>query len=293
MIVTTCQRWRNARGSYRPAGEPIRTASFEVAEIATDREARVFVERHHYSGCYPAALRRYGLWRQRELVGVAVLSQPPSQAAMNVCLPFVDEGRAELGRFVLLDDVPANGESWFLARCFELARRDGFVAIVSHADPEPRRSADDAIVFPGHIGTIYQATNATYVGRSPRRTRRMFADGTVFSDAAWSKLRARKRGWRYATEFLLKHGAAAPTTDLMSETDWRAWVRAAVDATTTPFRHGGNHRYLWALDRRLRRYLPASQKYPKFEEARAVAVAGALARGHKLSDVVANMVCRK
>ncbi|HEX4334645.1 MAG TPA: hypothetical protein VH062_01960 [Polyangiaceae bacterium] len=266
MIASVCQRWRDRAGSYRPAGEPIRTSAYDVAEITTDREARAFVERHHYSGSYPAALRRFGLYRGAELVGVAVLSQPASQAALDAALPFADDGRAELGRFVLLDEVPANGESWFLARCFELARREGFVAIVAHSDPEPRRAAG-AVVFVGHIGTIYQATNATYVGRTARRTRRMFADGTVLSDAALSKLRSRRKGWRYATELLMAHGAPPPARELMPGADWRAWVREAVDATTTAFRHGGNHRYVWALDRRLRRALPASMAYPKWESA--------------------------
>jgi hypothetical protein len=32
----------------------------------------------------------------------------------------------ELGRLVLLDDVPANGESWFIARAFELLRARGY-----------------------------------------------------------------------------------------------------------------------------------------------------------------------
>ena len=274
MIADSCQRWRDHRDAYRPAGEPIRTAVYEVAEMASDREARAFVERHHYSGSFPAALRRYGLFRRDELVGVAVLSQPASQAALEACLPFAREGRAELGRFVLLDDVPANGESWFLARCFELARRDGFAAIVAHSDPEPRR-AGDAVVFAGHIGTIYQATNAVYVGRAPRRTRRMFADGSVLSDAALSKLRSRKRGWRYATELLVEHGAEPPASDLMPDTDWRVWVRNAVDATTTAFRHSGNHRYVWALDRALRPRLPRAWvtapalAYPKWERAAA------------------------
>jgi hypothetical protein len=29
---------------------------------------------------------------------------------------------ATLGRIVLLDEVPGNGETWFVARCFELLR---------------------------------------------------------------------------------------------------------------------------------------------------------------------------
>lgn len=260
MIATVCQRWRSRRDSYRPAGEPIRTASYEVAEIMTDTEARAFVEAHHYEGSYPAARFRVGLYRRGELVGVAVLSQPPSQAALEAALPFPGENRAELGRFVLLDDVPANGESWFLARVFELAARDGFAAIVAHSDPEPRRSAA-GIIFPGHLGVIYQATNARYVGRTARRTRRMLPDGAVLSDRLLSKLRAKERGWRAGVELLVAYGAPAPSGE------WRPWLSSAVHAVTVPFRHGGNHRYLWALDRRLRRRLPEGVAYPKFQGA--------------------------
>jgi len=258
-----CQRWRDRRDSYRPAGEPIRTSLYEVARITTDTEPREFVERHHYEGSYPAALDRFGLYRGTELVGVAVLSQPASQAALEAALPFPGERRAELGRFVLLDDVPANGESWFLAQCFDLARRAGFAAVVAHSDPEARTTTAGDLVFPGHIGTIYQATNAVYVGRTPARTRRMLADGHVFSDRKWSKLRARERGHEAAVRDLVRLGVAPP------HGDWEAWVLDAVRSVSTPFRHRGNHRYLWALDRRLRRRLPAAQPYPKFSLLRS------------------------
>ncbi len=174
----------------------VESSFYDVEAFASEGLVRAFVERHHYSGSFPAARARYGLLRRGELVGAAVLSQPPSQAALDVALPMGGDGRAELGRFVLLDDVPANGESWFLGRCFDLARRDGFEAIVAHSDPEPRHTAGGEVVFPGHIGTIYQATNATYAGRTPARTRRLFADGSELSARALSKLRLRDRGWR-------------------------------------------------------------------------------------------------
>lgn len=259
MTAQPCQRWRDKRGSYRPAGEPIRTADYEVAEIATDREARAFVERHHYSGSYPAARARYGLHRRGELVGVAVLSHPPSEAALLAALPLPCDrlAKVELGRLVLLDDVPANGESWFAARAFELARATGFEAIVAHSDPEPRRTVDGGIVFPGHLGTIYQATNAVYCGRTPARTWRLLPDGSVLSARALSKLRLKEKGWRYVVELLLAHGAPAPSGD------WREWVTLAVEGVSRTYRHRGNHRYIWAIDRRLRRHLPQPQPYPK------------------------------
>lgn len=258
-----CQRWRDRMGTYRPAGEPIRTADYEVSEIATDREARAFVERHHYSASYPAARARYGLHRSGELVGVAVLSHPASEAALAAALPLPCDrlAKAELGRLVLLDDVPANGESWFMARAFELARQDGFEAIVSHSDPEQRRTSTGQIVFGGHLGLIYQATNATYCGRTPARTWRLLPDGTVLSARGLSKLRLKEKGWRYVVELLLEHGAPPPAGD------WREWCTLAIETVSRTFRHRGTHRYVWSLDRRLRRYLPASLPYPKLLEA--------------------------
>lgn len=263
MSAPACQRWRDRRGSYRPAGEPIRTADYEVSEIATDREARAFVERHHYSASYPAARTRYGLHRAGELVGVAVLSHPPSEAALLAALPLPCDrlAKVELGRLVLLDDVPANGESWFAARAFELARAAGFEAIVAHSDPEPRTTADGGIVFPGHLGTIYQATNAVYCGRTPARTWRLLPDGSVLSARGLSKLRLKEKGWRYVVELLVSHGAPAPAGD------WRTWCTLAIETVSRTYRHHGNHRYIWALDRRLRRFLPAGQSYPKLLEA--------------------------
>jgi hypothetical protein len=257
MLTASCQRWRERRDSYRPAGEPIRTRLYEVATISSDSVARAFVEQHHYEHSFPAARARYGLYRGGELVGVSVLSQPPSQAALDAALPFGGAGRAELGRLVLLDDVPSNGESFFVARCFELARSAGFTAIVSHSDPVPRSTADGRLIFRGHYGCVYQSLNAVYRGLTPARTRRLLPDGTVLSARALTKLRLRERGWRYALDLLLRHGAPEPAGD------WRAWVARAVGAVTRTQRHRGSFRYVWALDRRLRRHLPASLPYPK------------------------------
>ncbi len=256
MITPVAQRWRDRRGSYRPAGETIRTSAYEVAEIHDDSTAKAFVEVHHYSACYPAARARFGLYRAGALVGVVVFSQPVNAATL-VDLP--GDNRAELGRLVLLDDVPANGESWFIARAFEQLRRDGYTGIVSFSDPMPRDTATGDVVFPGHIGTIYQASNAVYLGTSKRSTLHLLPDGRVFSRRAQQKIRAKERGWRYAVEQLLEAGAPEPAGDL------RAWLPVALAAVTRRRRHPGNHRYVWALQPRDRRHLPDGQRYPKLD----------------------------
>ena len=264
MIVESVQRWRGRRASYRPAGEVINTAAYEVAAIdgdGADSTARAFVEAHHYSASYPSARERFGLYRADALVGVAVFSHPAQERALD-CLPCARVERAELGRLVLLDDVPANGESWFVARCFVELRRRGYAGILSFADPVPRATTDGGVVFPGHVGTIYQASNAVYAGRASPRTLRLLPDGRVLSARTISKIRAGERGWRYAVEQLVAAGAASPGDTSLS--GLRSWLAAEVGRVTRPLRHHGNHRYLFGLTPACRRYLPASLPYPKF-----------------------------
>lgn len=256
MITATTQRWRSRRDSYRPAGEPIATRHFEVAAITDDRTAKSFVVEHHYSASYPAARFRFGLYERADLVGVAVFSQPVRASVLEMA---PGDARVELGRFVLLDSVPANGESWFGARCFDLLRGSGVEGVVSFSDPMARRTADGSIIFGGHVGTIYQALNATYLGQAGPRTIRLLPDGSVMSARAISKIRARECGWRYAVAQLVAAGAQEPGADL------RAWLTTELPRVTRTARHPGNHRYVWALDRRLRRHVSAGLPYPKID----------------------------
>lgn len=260
MIVDRCQRWRARRDSYRPAGETIVTAHYEVAPIPDDRTAKLFVEANHYSASYPAARFRHGLYWGGLLVGVAVFSVPMQGAVLDR-LPCSREAAVELGRFVLLDRVPSNGESWMLARCFELLRGEGIEGVVSFSDPMPRARADGAVIFAGHVGTIYQAANAVYDGRNRPHTVRLLPDGTVLSDRTIAKIRGRERGWRYAAAHLVRAGAAP----LGEDDDARAWLATWLSRLTRTARHPGKHRYLFGLGRAVKRALPKSQPYPKLD----------------------------
>lgn len=243
MITTKCQRWREGRSSYRPAGEVVDPTRYEVAPIAGDAEAKRFVEAHHYSGSYPAARRRFGLYRGGELVGVAVYSVPCNSRVITNVLDLEDwRDAVELGRFVLLDEVPANGESWFLAKTFKALKREGFAGVVSFSDPCARRSQSGEVVFAGHVGTIYQATNARYVGRGTARSLRLLPDGTVFSARTAQKIRSRSKGWRYAVEQLREHGAPP-----LGDQDTLTWLRQSLSQVTRRVRHQGNHKYAWSF----------------------------------------------
>lgn len=259
--MTSNQRWRERRSLFRPA-EPINPRAYDVALIPGDATARTFVQTHHYSGSYPAARVRCGLYHRGDLAGVAVFSVPIHPAVVSgVFGPLAPARAVELGRFVLLDEVPGNGETWFLARCFALLRRLGFAAVISHADPTARTTEDNREVFPGHVGTIYQAFNARYVGRSQARTLKLLPDATVLSDRTHQKMRAGERGWQAGAHRLIAFGADPIAADA-DQPARIAWLQRWTARLTRPLRHPGTHKYVWTLARDAEVTLPAL-RYPK------------------------------
>ena len=153
---------------------------------------------------------------------------------------------------MLLQDVLANAESWFVARCFEHLRRAGYGGIVTFADPEPRTTTAGRIVFGGHAGTIYQALSAIYTGRNRPDTQYLLPDGREFSKRAAAKIRKGETGWRYAVEQLVAAGAVPPADG----EDLRTWLARERPRICRPRRHRGKFRYVFALDPRTRRHLP-------------------------------------
>jgi hypothetical protein len=262
-------RWNSGRSSYRPPEEPIDPERYFVQRI-DEMVAKPFVVEHHYSRSYPAARLRVGLFRRRrawpELVGVAVFSVPAQQLAIPRWLGVPALQGVELGRFVLLDEVEGNGETWFLARAFKELRiaKPDVRAVLSYSDPLERRAADGTVVMPGHVGTIYQAFNGRYLGRSREGEIILGPDARPISPRALSKIRTYSRGQVYARDAFLRAGAPA---QLSGESD-TAWVRRALaEGPFRRIRHPGNHVYGWALDPRVA--LGPTEPYPKKQGAAA------------------------
>lgn len=225
---------------------------------------------HHYSGSYPAARLRAGLYEHGELVGVAVFGVPMQAAVLTRPFPGLTPyaESLELSRFVLLDRVPANGETFFLAQAFRLTANEGVRGVVSFSDPMPRVRADGTIVSPGHVGTIYQAANGWHTAdRGTPRTLLIGPDGRVLSERALSKIRRQERGHGYAERQLVDHGAR-PRRPGESSADWLD--TALAEARVRRVRHPGNYRYLFRIGRtRAERsrvtFAMASAPYPKKE----------------------------
>jgi hypothetical protein len=254
MTDILCQRWREGRNGFRVYGERINTREYEVAEIPDDTTAKQFVVEHHYSKTYPAARRRFGLYWRDQLVGVAVFSIPQTEHVLAKWYPGHVKEAVELGRFVLLDNVPGNGETWFLARCCHMLRRIGYCGVLSFSDPMPRTRADGHVVFPGHLGGIYMASSAIYAGRSRGETISLLPDGTALSPRVIAKVRAfargedvgRAQGWRYGVERLIRYGAP-PFRFTAGDKSALAWCDDVIRQFTRRVRHPGNIRYLMPL----------------------------------------------
>ncbi len=132
------------------AAPPRRVIPVTVAAV------RAFIEQHHYSksinGCKVSM--SFALYEGSEMVG-AVLFGPLSTTAWKRYGE--KEGDVvELRRLVCLDHCPRNTESWLIAKCLKVLKKQTVYKVcVSYADPHH-----------GHCGTIYQAANWNYAGQT-------------------------------------------------------------------------------------------------------------------------------
>lgn len=263
-----CQRWREGRTSYRPRGETIDASKYEVAPMLGD-DAREFVIRHHYSASTSTVRRAHGLYRGTSLVGVAIYGNPLRNCVLTGAFPGLPvNALTELARFVLLDDVEANGESWFLARSHALLRKDEFLGIVSFSDPMAREDDSGNIVMPGHVGTIYQATNAVYLGQRRGDYVNLLRDGRIFPRRAVTKIENGERGWDNAACRLVEIGASTPVCLRRGTPDpveLNLWVRHWLPKLSRKVKHPGNHKYAFGLTKKIKKRLPKPdpKNYPK------------------------------
>lgn len=274
MITSRSQRWRERRDAFVDAATQIDAGEYGVEVIDCVREAKPFVQQHHYSGSFPASRLSVGLFRRTgvdpsRLVGVATFSQSMN----NRCVPLhtgLSEHRhgVELGRLVLLDEVAGNGETWFLSRAFKALRREKqeIEAVISYADPMLRRDSNGRVVKPGHVGSVYAVMGAAYRGRATARRETVTPDGRIYSDRDLSKIRAQDTGHRYAEAELIARGARSRSHG----EDPSQWLRSLYGTGfLTKRSHPGNHAYSFELTKAARlagRALPRLA-YPKIDRS--------------------------
>ena len=262
LALPLCQRWNRGRTSYRPAGETIDPRRHGTELLDRDA-AKAFVREHHYSHSFPSAVFRVALYRtepfhRARLAGVAVFSVPTHQGVVPHWTGLPANRGLLLGRFVLLDVVEGNGETWLLARAFEALRRakPHLETVLAYSDPVPRIGPTGDLVKPGHYGHIYGAHNGYYLGRGRARTLIVAPGGVVVNERSLSKLRTDDRGRDHVENELRRLGAPARRPHESGAT------YAARALREGPFRrvpHPGCHVYAWPLgsNRELRATLAA------------------------------------
>lgn len=257
MITDRSQRWRERRARYVPNSEVVDPRRYAVDGIEP-AAARRFIADHHYLPSYPASIYAAGLFQmgkggRSQLAGVAVFAVPTIDKVVtrHSGLSSARQG-CVLGRFVLLDEVPGNGESFMLARALRLLRaeRPEIEAVVSYSDP-----------LAGHIGACYAALSGSYRGQTSPRTGYVVG-GRAISGRTLSKIRLGERGAGGAVDQLVAAGAPAPSANEALPT----WLdRLNRERVLLRSRRPGLHTYCFELTRRARtlgRALPR-RPYPK------------------------------
>jgi hypothetical protein len=208
------------------------TGTWTAAPCST-AAAKYAVERWHYARRLPLDGRGrfvcYGLWEAETFAGTAVYSAGAA-ATLNAPYGLARYEVCELARLALVDghSTPTTA---FVAATLRLlaAGQPAMRLVVSFADPEQ-----------GHVGRIYQAGNWLYLGRSG-------ASYEVFFEGRWRHSRDLQRPGKTFS------GGPSRVTRLSDE--------AKAKLPRRPLR--GKHRYVYPLDRQIRRrLLPRAEPYP-------------------------------
>ena len=279
-----CLRWWEGHSTLSLDSNPFHwKQGWEVAPV--DRPtAASFISNHHYLKTLPVNRRRFGLYnRLGRLTGLAVYGVPLNYAAFTP-LGCANDEALELCRLVLLDDthgiarVPCNGESAFVARCHHMLRREGFAGVISYSDPLKRMTTDGREITPGHVGIVYQALSAVYLGTSRPGTLRLLPDGQAFHHRSAQKVRGSERNWQSAIRQLQNHGAGPLRGDPA------LWLKEWIPKITRAVAHPGQHKYAFALHPAVRRSLPNfnPHSYPTPPQGRRPAQYGR----HRLPDPI-------
>ena len=218
------------------------------------RDVIEFCRRYHYSNTGGSNLWNWGLWHGVYLLGVVSYNLP----TRSVCDSIFGEDHWDhvwhMGRLAVADEVPKNAESRLIGGSLRAIEKQhpGTWAIVTYA-------ATDV----GHIGYVYQATNALYTGTG--------GDPTWFIDQE-----GRRRG-----RYLSGHVSDARAASM-------GWEKQASG--------GPKHRYIYILgnkrERRERRALLRFPvlPYPKPVQPKVMREAPDSSRLHLESDTTFDQV---
>ena len=129
---------------------------YEVQQIPYEA-TKPFILEVHYASRMPSISYAYGLFRNNMLVGMVSYGSPASPSlCKGICGEEHRSKGIELNRLVLKDNLP-NEASFLVSRSLKLL-------------PKPKVVVSYSDLAQEHIGTIYQACNFLFTGRTKERT---------------------------------------------------------------------------------------------------------------------------
>jgi hypothetical protein len=129
---------------------------YTIREV-TSQEATKMVVEFHYLHRRASAMHCFGLFDGEEMIGCVIYGKPASPSlCVGVCGKEESDKVIELTRLWIRDNTPKNTESFLIGRSLRLLPKQKDI-IVSYAE-----------IDAGHLGTVYQATNWIYTGKSDR-----------------------------------------------------------------------------------------------------------------------------
>jgi len=142
---------------------------------------RDFIQEYHYSkninGC--KITQCYALYDDGELTGAMLFGELSTTAWKKYGESEKDV--IELRRLVTLDKCPRNTESMFIAKCLKFLKKEyDYKICISYADP-----------FHNHVGFVYQASNWSFLGRTPKDKLLVTPEGRSYHSRA---LRTKYKG---------------------------------------------------------------------------------------------------
>lgn len=145
--------------------------------------AQDLTKKYHYShGGSNTRTYSHGLFRinDNECMGIAWWI-PPTKSAALATYPGNWRGVLSLTRLVIVPGVPKNACSFLLSRSMKLIDRERWPCLVTYADESQN-----------HTGSIYKATNWTYVGKT--KPEAMYTlNGRMIARKAGPKTRTKKQ----------------------------------------------------------------------------------------------------
>lgn len=160
--------------------------------------ARELVEKYHYAkgasntrtflhGLFPKG----AIW-ENDCVGVAWWI-PPTKDAAHATYPANWMGVLALSRLVIMSGVPKNACTFLLSRSVALIPSKIWPCLVTYADD-----------WMGHSGTIYRASNWTYLGKT-KPSENYTIDGVMTSRKAGGHTRTKKEMMELGAVFHGRH----------------------------------------------------------------------------------------